>query len=323
MQASIYEKYGNPEVLQIKEVPKPIPKEDEILIKVKATTVNRTDCAMMTAKPFVMRFLTGLVKPKNPILGTDFAGVIEAVGEAASKFKVGDKVFGFDDNGLSGHAEYLTYPEKKATSMPIGCNFEEAAASIEGLHYAYNFINKIDLKKGEKVLINGATGAIGSAMLQLVLHFGGVVTAVCNTKNIGLMKALGAIKVIDYEKEDFTKDGEKYDYIFDTVGKSTFSKCKSLLLPKGIYISSELGPGAQNLFYSLFTPLFGGKKVVFPFPHKIPESLALVKKMMVDQKFKPVIDRTYPLEQIADAYRYVLTGQKTGNVVITYENTNL
>ncbi len=324
MQASIYEEYGNPEVLQIKEVPKPIPKENEILVKVKATTVNRTDCAMLTAKPFIMRFLTGLVKPKNPILGTDFAGAIEAVGEAVSKFKVGDKVFGFDDMGVSSQARYLTISTTKAIStIPENISFEQAAASIEGMHYAYNFINKVNFQAGQKVLINGATGAIGSAMLQLILYFGGVVTAVCNTKNIDLIKKLGAKKVIDYEKEDFTKTPEKYDYVFDAVGKSTFGQCKSLLSPKGIYISSELGPGAQNLFYSLFTPLFGGKKVVFPFPHKIPESLGLVKKMMVNQKFKPVIDRTYPLEQIADAYRYVLTGQKTGNVVITYENVNL
>ena len=308
-------------MLQLKEIPKPIPKENELLIKVKATTVNRTDCAMLTAKPFIMRFLTGLFKPKNPILGTDFAGVVEAVGEKVTRFKVGDKVFGFDDNGLSSQAAYLTIPITKAIiTIPENVNFTQAAASIEGLHYAYNSINKVDFKAGQKVLINGATGAIGSAMLQLVVHLGGVVTAVGNTKNIGLMKELGAVKVIDYEKEDFTNDAEKYDYVFDTVGKSTFGKCKSLLLPKGIYISSELGPGAQNLFYALLTPIFGGKKVVFPFPHKIPESLALVKKMMMDQKFKPVIDRTYPLKEIADAYRYVLTGQKTGNVVITYEH---
>jgi len=235
MQASINEKYGNPEVLQIKEVLKPMPKENEILVKVKATTVNRTDCAMLTAKPFIMRFLTGLFKPRNPILGTDFAGVIEAIGEKVTTFKIGDKVFGFDDIGLSSQAEYLTYPAKKATTMPLDCSFEQAAASIEGMHYAYNTINKVKFQAGQKVLVNGATGAIGSAMLQLAVYSGGVVTAVGNTKNIVLMKELGAVKVIDYEKEDFTKTTEKYDYIFDTVGKSTFGKCKPLLILKQVW----------------------------------------------------------------------------------------
>ena len=323
MQASIYEKYGNSEVLQIKEVSKPIPQENEILVKVKATTVNRTDCAMLTAKPFIMRFLTGLFRPKNPILGTDFAGVVEAVGEKVATFKVGDKVFGFDDNGISAHAEYLTYPAKKATSMPIDCSFEEAAASIEGLHYAYNFITKIDLKKGEQVLINGATGAIGSAMLQLVTHFGATVTAVGNTKNLDLLKKLGANKVIDYLKEDFTKSKGQYDYVFDTVGKSTFRKCKPLLKSKGIYISSEMGWGAQNIWYALLTPRFGGQKVVFPIPYNTKASLELVKALMVAKRYKPIIDRKYPLAKIADAFRYVLTGEKTGNVVIIYEKTNL
>lgn len=323
MQASINKKYGDPTVLQIKEIPKPIPKENELLIKVKATTVNRTDCAMLTAKPFIMRFLTGLFKPKNPILGTDFAGVVEAVGEKVATFKVGDKVFGFDDNGLSAHAEYLTYAAKKATSMPADCSFEEAAASIEGLHYAYNFINKIDLKKGEKVLINGATGAIGSAMLQLVTHFGAIVTAVGNTKNLTLLKELGAAEVIDYQKEDFTKSKAQYDYVFDTVGKSSFAKCKPLLKPKGIYISSELGWGAQNIWYALLTPRFDGKKVVFPIPSNTKASLELVKELMEAKRFKPIIDRKYPLAQIADAYRYVLTGEKTGNVVIIPKNADL
>jgi len=318
MRAAIYQEYGGPEVLAIKKVAKLQPTAEEILVRVKATTVNRTDCAMLMAKPFIMRFLTGLFKPKNPILGTDFSGEIEAVGASVTKFKVGDKVFGFDDNGLSGHAEHLTYPAKKAILMPRDCSFEQAAASIEGFHYAYNTINKIKLKKGDKVLVNGATGAIGSATLQLLVHVGAIVTAVGNTKNMELLKSLGAKTVIDYTKEDFTKRKVQFDYILDTVGKSSFSQCKRLLKAKGIYISSELGWGAQNLFYSLFTPIFGQKKVVFPFPSKIRESLELVKKLMIEEKFTPVIDRTYPLEQIADAYRYVLTGEKTGNVVITY-----
>lgn len=317
MQASTYYEYGLPKVLKIIEVPKPIPKEKELLIKVKAATVNRTDCAMLTAKPFIMRFLTGLFRPKKPILGTDFAGIIEAIGEKVTIFKVGDKVFGFNDNGVSSHATYLTISaEQPISSMPENVNFEQAAASIEGMHYAYNFINKIKLEKGQKVLVNGATGAIGSAALQLLVHFGAIVTAVGNTKNLGLLKTLGAVEVIDYTKEDFTKRKEKYDYIFDTVGKSTFAKCRPLLKSKGIYISSELGWMAQNLFYALITPIWGNRKVVFPMPYKTKESLLLVKKLMEKGAFNPVIDRKYPLTEIADAFEYVLTEQKTGNVIL-------
>lgn len=319
MLASVNTKYGNADVLQIKEVPQPIPSENEIFVKVQATTVNRTDCAMLTAKPFIMRFLTGLLRPNNPILGTDFAGEVLAIDKNVTTYKIGDKVFGFGDEGLSSHAEYLTISvDKGVDKMPDNIPFEQAAASIEGFHYAYNTINKVDLQKGQKVLVNGATGAIGSAVLQLSKYYGTEVTAVGNTKNLDLLKSLGASEVINYLKEDFTKRKEQYDYIFDAVGKSSFGKCKHLLAPKGVYISSELGWGAQNLFYALFTPLFGGKKVAFPYPHNPQASLALVKKMMEEGSFKPVIDKKYTLAKIADAYRYVLKGQKTGNVVITY-----
>lgn len=320
MKASIYEKYGSPEVLQIREVEKPVPKDHEVLIKVRATTVNRTDCAMLRAKPFIMRFFTGFLKPKKPILGTDFSGQIEAIGENVSSLKVGDKVFGFDDSGLSSHAQYLVLSEDKALSkMPDNINFEQAAASIEGAHYAYNFINKVNLKKGQKVLVNGATGAIGSAGVQLLKYLEVEVTAVCNTKNIALVKSIGADKIIDYKTTDFTKSKEKYDFIFDMVGKSSFAKCKPLLQSGGIYISSEPGSMAQNLFLALSTPLIGNKKVVFPFPKNIKESIRFVKNLMEQGKFKPVIDRKYPLGQIAEAYRYVEKGEKIGNVIIHME----
>lgn len=318
MKASIYKEYGSPAVLAIKEVEKPTPKEEEVLVKIHARTVNRTDCAMLRAKPFIMRFLTGLFKPKNPILGTDFAGQIEAIGKKVTSFKVGDRVFGFDDTGVNSHADYLAFPVHKAmTIIPTNISYQQAAASIEGAHYAYNTINKVPLKKGQKVLVNGATGAIGSAAVQLLVYFGAEVTAVGNTKNIALMHTIGATKVIDYEKEDFTTTDQQFDYVFDTVGKSSFRKCKPLLQSKGIYISSELGWMVQNIFYALFTPLFGGKKVIFPIPSKIKESILLVQKLLTEEKFKPVIDRSYPLAQIAEAYRYVETGQKTGNVIIS------
>ena len=321
MKAIVYTKYGPPEVLQLKEMPKPVPEDNEILVKVKATTVNRTDCAMLRAKPFIMRFLTGLFKPKNPVLGTEFAGEVEAVGAAVVSFKTGDKVFGFDDQGLHTYAQYLTLPENKAiTTIPDNITYEQAAASMEGAHYAYNMINKVNLKSGQKVLVNGASGGIGSAAVQLLKYFGADVVAVCNTKNIELVKGLGADRVIDYLTTDFTKDDQKYDFIFDTVGKSSFTQCKPLLNAGGAYISSELGWMAQNIFYALVTPLMGSKKVIFPIPKDIKGSIALIKKLIEEQKFKTVIDRKYPLEQIADAFRYVETGQKTGNVVISLED---
>jgi len=324
MKAIVYTHYGPPEVLQLKEVEKPLPEENEVLVKVRAATVNRTDCANLTAKPFIMRFSLGLFKPKKKIMGTEFAGDIEAAGKAVTSFKVGDKVFGFDDSGIGSYAEYMVISEDKALiTIPKDITYEQAAACVEGTHYAYNFINKVDLKSEDKVLVNGASGGIGSAMVQLLKYFGADVTAVCNTKNIELVQSLGASKIFDYTKEDFTKDDMKYDFVFDAVGKSSYGKCKALLKPGGVYISSELGWMVQNLFFSLISAIFGslpgqaGKKVKFPYPPNIMRSVLLIKKLMEKGKFKPVIDRSYPLREVAEAFRYVLKGQKTGNVVIT------
>ncbi len=320
MKAIIYTAYGPPDVLQIGEADKPVPKDNEVLVKVKATTVNRTDCAMLRAKPFIMRFGTGLFKPTQPVLGTEFAGEVEAVGTTVTAFTPGDKVFGFNDMGLRAYASYLTIPHDKAlTTIPGNISYEQAAASCEGAHYAYNMINKVKLVAGQKVLVNGASGGIGSAAIQLLKYFDANVVAVCGTKNIGLVKGLGAGRVIDYTIADFTKEHEKYDLIFDTVGKSSFAKCKPLLNPGGRYISSELGWMAENIFLALVAPLMGSRKVIFPIPKDIKASLALIKKMLEEEKFKPVIDRQYPFEQIAEAFRYVETGEKTGNVVINIE----
>jgi NADPH:quinone reductase-like Zn-dependent oxidoreductase len=278
---------------------------------------------MLRAEPFIMRFFTGVLKPNKSILGTDFAGKIEAVGKNVESLKVGDKVFGLDDSGLSSHAQYMTLSENKAlATIPNNISYEEAAASMEGAHYAYNFLNKVNLKSGQKVLVNGATGAIGSAAVQLLKYFGANVTAVCSTKNLELVKSIGANKVIDYTKEDFTKNNEKYNFIFDAVGKSSFTKCKPLLQSGGVYISSELGWMAQNLFFALITPIIGNKKVVFPIPSDCRRSVLFIKKLSEEGKFKAVIDRKYSLKEIAEAYRYVEKGQKTGNVVITLEYNN-
>ena len=323
MKAIVYTKYGPPDVLEFKEVAKPTPKDNEILIKIYATTVNRTDCAIRKAEPFFSRFVTGLTRPKKTILGTEFAGKIEAVGKDVTSFKVGDKVFGFSGNDFGAHAEYMIMPEEGSlTTMPANMTYEEAAPSTEGAHYAYNFIKKVNIKSGQKVLVNGATGAIGSAAVQLLKYFGVNVTAVCNTKDFELVKSLGANKVIDYTKEDFTKDDQDYSFVFDAVGKSSFAKCKPLLQPGGVYISSELGFMAQNLFFALITPIIGNKKVIFPLPTDCRGSVLFIKKLIEKGKFKAVLDRKYPLEQTAEAYRYVETGQKTGNVVITLEHNN-
>ena len=316
MKAVTQYRYGSPDVLQIKEVNIPVLKSDEILVKVHATTVNRTDCANLQAKPFIMRFLLGMFKPKKTISGTDFAGTVERLGRNVNSFKVGDKVFGFDDMGLCSHAEYLSINENKVALMAENIDFQQAAASIEGIHYAQNFANKVILKPEHKVFVNGGTGAIGSAPIQLVKTYGCKVTATCRAKDSELVRTLGADKVIDYKNEDITKDSADYDFVFDAVGKSTFGKAKALLKPGGIYISSELGPYAQNLFYFLIKGLMGSKKVYFPYPDNIPASLLLAKSLTEEGKFTPIIDRTYSLEGIADAYNYVLTGQKTGNVVI-------
>ncbi len=323
MKAIVYTKYGPPDVLQIKEVEKPTPKDNEVLIRVHATTVNRTDSALRKAEPFISRFVTGLIRPKKTILGTEFAGKIEAVGKDVTSFKVGDKVFGFSGTDFGAHAEYMIMPEEGSlTTMPANMTYEEAAPSTEGAHYALSFIRNANIQSGQRVLINGATGAIGSAAVQLVKYFGADVTAVCNTKNVALVKSLGADKVLDYTKEDFTKDDQMYDAVFDTVGKSSFSRCKPLLKPGGIYISSELGYMAQNPILALITPIFGKKKVMFPIPKQSDENIVLFKELIEAGKFKGVIDRCYPMEEIIEAYRYVETGQKIGNVVITMEHTN-
>lgn len=317
MKASIRRKYGSADKLKIETIDKPVPKEYEILIKVSATTVNRTDCAVLTGKPFVMRFFTGLFKPNLLIPGTDFAGKIVAIGKNVKSFSVNDNVFGFNDVGLASQAEYMTISEKgNILTIPENTTYKQAAASIEGAHYAYNFTKKIDLKDGQKILINGATGAIGSALLQLINQYDIQITAICNTKNIELIKSLGANKIFDYVKEDFTSYDEKYDFILDAVGKSTFGKCKPLLKNGGIYISSELGPWAQNPFLALKTSLIGDKRVIFPFPSDIKGSMIFIKNLLEKEKFKPVIEKEYLLENISEAYNYVCSGQKTGNVII-------
>lgn len=317
MKAAIHERYTPPGRIEIREVAKPEPGDQEVLISVYAATFNRTDCANVSARPWFMRFSTGWIKPKKPISGTDFAGVVEATGKQVKAFRPGDRVFGFDDGGLSSHAEYTTFAAEEAMAvMPDDLSFESAASSLEGAHYAYNFINKVDLKKGDKVMVNGATGAIGSAMVQLLRYFGAEVAATCRSEHAALVKSLGAVRTIDYTKQDFTKTDERFDYVFDSVGKSSFGRCKNLLKPEGVYISSELGPGWENLYLPWLTSLRRGKKVKFPLPVDRKRTVLLMKKIIEEGRFKAVIDRTFPLDQTADAYAYAASGKKVGNVVI-------
>ncbi len=303
----------------MKEKEIPIPAKNELLIRIHATTVNRTDCGILWANPPLIRLFTGLFKPKHQTPGTDFSGVVEQVGSEVADFKPGDRVWGLFDEGLQSQAEYMTISTKRAIArIPDHISFELAAASGEGAHYAYNMIIKADLNKVKRALVYGATGAIGSAAVQLLRHFNIPVTAVGNERNRDMVNGLGAEKVYAYDTEDFTQDEHQYDLILDAVGKSSFDVCKPLLTPTGIYMSSELGPGAENLYLPLTTKLKGKKRVIFPVPSNCNRSVKLITELLNNNEFRPVIDKIYSAQQIKEAYEYVNSGQKTGNVIVNF-----
>ncbi len=318
MKAAVRARYGSPEVVRIEEVDKPTAAGDELLVKVGATTVNRTDCGYRGGKPFLLRFFSGFPRPKVAILGTEFAGEVEAVGSAVTSFAVGDMVCGWCEGTFGAHAEYMTVQATRLiAAMPKGSTFEEAAPSTEGSNYALGFFRTAKVKSGQDVLINGGTGAIGSAAVQIGKSLGLKVTAVCGTEHVALVKSLGADRVIDYQTEVFTNDQQRYDLVLDAVGKSSFRRCRRLLKPGGIYASSDVGLLWHGPILALITPLFRGRKVMFVLPRRDPEGMRYLKGLIESGEFKPVIDRRYPLDQIVDAYRYVETGQKIGNVVIS------
>lgn len=313
------DRYGSPEILSVREVEQPTPGPGELLVRVRATTVNRTDCGGLWGAPYIYRFFVGWPRPRTAATGTDFAGEVVAVGAGASRFAVGDRVMGFDDNGLGTHAEFLAVAESKPiVAIPAGVDFETAAASMEGAHYARNFINKVSLAAGDRVLVYGATGAIGSAAIPLLIDLGVEVTAVCAGPHVERVAALGAARVVDYTAAPFVEQlrGETFAHVFDAVGKTTVGTCAPLIAPGGSYISSELGPWAQNIWYSLLGPLKPGRRVRFPMPMDVPASLALVTRLLGEGRFAPLIDRRYRLDEIGEAFGYVASGQKIGNVLL-------
>jgi NADPH:quinone reductase-like Zn-dependent oxidoreductase len=323
MKAAVHTRYGPPSVVRISEVEKPTAQPNEMLIKVHATTVNRTDCAYRSGKPFPARIVYGLGKPRATILGNEFAGQVEAIGSSVRRFHVGDRVFGYIEGRFGGHAEYLVIPEDgSVASMPANITYEAVAPSTEGFHYALSMITAARIRPGHTVLVNGATGGIGSAAVQLLSGLGARVTAVCATEHTALVTELSAERTIDFTAQDFTQDVHTYEVVLDSVGKSSFGACRRLLKPRGIYLSSELGPYSQNPLLALVTPLLGGKKVMFPIPKHNQEMVKHASALIESGEFKPVVDRTYPLDNIADAYRYVETGQKIGNVVISVAPPN-
>lgn len=316
MRAAMNSRYGAPEVVQIAETPIPSPKKGEILIEVLASTVNRTDCGFRSAQYFISRFFSGLFYPKNKVLGCEFAGKVLRIGEDVEEYKIGDLVFGFDDSNFGGHAEYKVVDPDKVASIPPGISVLNAAALTEGSHYALCNIRAAKVKSGDQVLVYGASGAIGSAAVQLLKHLGVFVVAVAGTAHQDLLLKLGADEIWDYQKQDMKQITHQFDFIFDAVGKLSFAQCKPMLKSKGIYISTELGKGSQNVFLALWTPIWSGKKVLFPLPSISKADLIFLRDLAEQGAFVPLIDRNYSLEDIVEAYRYVETGQKVGNVLI-------
>lgn len=318
MRAVVHDEYGPPEVLRLEEVERPVPKDDEILVKIHATTVNRTDSGLRSASLFITRFYTGVRRPKRRILGMELAGQVEAVGAAVTEFKVGDRVFGVTGSGA--HAEFVCVPESGPLAhKPTNMTFEEAAAVCDGASLALACLRKAELRKGRSILIYGASGSVGTAGVQLAKYFGAHVTAVCGTKNLELARSLGADEVVDYTQEDFTKNGKTYDVIFDAVGKHSFRRCRRSLKSGGIYVETDLGFMWHVPLLALLTRRIGDKRVKVGITRYSKKDVLFLKELIEAAKYRAVIDRRYPLDQVVEATRYVETEQKIGNVVLTLE----
>lgn len=318
MRAIVHERYGTPDVLVLAEVDRPVPNDDEVLIEVHATTVNRTDCGFRQAKPFFVRIFSGLRRPRHRILGSELAGEVVEIGSAVTAFEVGQRVFGINPDRFGAHAEYMCIAERGAlATMPDGMTFDEAAAVCDGALIALTCLRKAGVERGQRILVYGASGSIGTAGVQLAKSMDVDVTAVCNTPNVETVRSLGADRVIDYTAEDFSKDaGDPYDIVFDAVGKSSFWRCRHLLATRGTYVTTDLGFLWQNPLLTL-TSRLGRRRVMIPIPAYTKPNVVFLKELIEAGRYRAVIDRRYPLETVAEATRYVETGQKTGNVVIT------
>jgi len=326
MKAVVYEKYGPPDVLELREVEKPTPKANEVLIRIYATTATKYDCWMRsctapTGFGLLMRIASGIRKPKKPILGTELAGEIEAAGKDVTLFNKGDQVFGYPGMSMGAYAEYICLPEDGALAIkPANMTYDQAAAVQQGALTALYFLRKAKIQSGQKILVFGASGGVGLFAVQLARYFGAEVTGVCSTTKLELVKSMGADKVIDYTKEDFTKRGGTYDIIFDTMGKSPFSGSIRSLKKEGIYLFTTYG--LTRLFRILWHNQTSSKKAISGLLEERAEDLMFLRELIEGGKLKAVIDRIYPLEQAAEAYRYVETGHKRGHVVITVEHNN-
>jgi NADPH:quinone reductase-like Zn-dependent oxidoreductase len=316
MRAVVFDRYGPPEVLHIEDVERPVPNDNDVLVKVHAATVSRTDTGLRSADLFVSRFFTGLLRPRRCILGSDLAGEVEAVGRSVTEFAVGDRVFGINPWKFGTHAEFVCMAEGAALAhMPVDTTFEEAAAVCDGGILALNALRPAAIHTGQRILIYGASGSIGTAGVQLARAFGADVTAVCNSRNFDLVRSLGADEVIDYTQEDFTKNGQSYDVIFDSVGKQSFARCRGSLKPRGIFVATD---HLHNLVLAVWTARIGSKRVLFPIPPRFTkQDVVFLKQLIESGQYRAVIDRRYPLDDVVAATRYVETKQKTGNVVLT------
>lgn len=316
MKAVLSSHYGPPETLEIVQVPKPEPQAGEILIHVHATTVSRTDDGMLRPHPYFARLYTGLLRPNVKILGMDFAGTIEAVGEGVARFATGDRVFGLSPDNFGAHAEYMCIAEHGAiATMPMGVAFDQAVL-CEGAWYADMYLKAFNLKPGQKILIYGGSGAIGTAAVQLAKSYGAEVTVIVGPKHLELAISLGADQVIDYTSQDFTEIGETFDFILDAVGKTTFFRCRKLLNPGGTFAATDLGPWSQNIILALWSGITGNNRVIFPTPKCSRDVIDFIKARMETGELRAVVDRCYGLDEIIEAYQYVETAQKTGIVVI-------
>jgi NADPH:quinone reductase-like Zn-dependent oxidoreductase len=316
VKAVVYDTYGPPDVLRLEEVARPAPKPDEVLIRVHATTVNRTDCGLRAGEPFVSRLISGFPRPRWRILGAELAGTVEAAGAAVTQFARGDEVFGVNAWRFGAHAEFACMRERGPLApKPAGLSFEEAAAVCDGAALALGCLRAASVRPGRSILIYGASGSIGTAAVQLASYLGADVTAVCSTDNVELVRSLGADHVIDYTRADFRQNGEAYDVVFDAVGRQPFGRCRDSIRPGGAYLATD---HLHNLALVLWTSMIGNRKVLFPIPPKYTKEDVLFRRRLIEEgRYRAVIDRRYPLDDVVDATAYVETKQKTGNVVLT------